>query len=127
MTIQVDKHKLILISVIAVLVITVIILLFTVFKPKGKTSDAYEGQVSALDSVIKYKDLLIQEKNLRISEKDSSIAYQFEIIKFKDSLLQINLSNEKRHVSNYNQVPASVRNLSKDALRNEVRSFHNSQ
>ena len=123
MTIQIDKHKLFMGIAIFVLLVTVTILLFTVFKSKGKTPDAYEGQISALDSVLKYKDLLIEEKQIRISEKDSSIAYQFEVIKFKDSILQINFSNEKRHINTYNQVPAAVRNLSKDALRREVANF----
>lgn len=123
MNIQVDKHKLIMGAVIFVLLLTVAILIVTIFKPKGKTPDEYEGRISALDSVIKYKDLLIQEKNLRLSEKDSSIAIQFEIIRSKDSLLQINLSNEKRHVNTYNQIPAAVRNLGKDALRREVTGF----
>ena len=110
-------------ALIFALLIIVAILLVTIFKSKGRTPDDYEGKISALDSVIKYKDLLIQEKNLRLSEKDSSIAIQFEIIRSKDSILQINSSNEKRHVNSYNQIPGAVRNLGKEQLRREVAGF----
>lgn len=122
-TIQIEKHKLILISVVAVLFITVIILLITIFKPKGKTPDDYEARISLLDSVNKYKDLIIDEKNGQLLKKDTAIAMQFDIIKYKDSLLQINLSNEKKHIIYYNQVPAAVRNLDKEQLRREVTGF----
>lgn len=121
-TIQIEKHNLILISVVAVLFITVIILLFTIFKSKGTVTSSKD--VSILDTVIKYQNLLIDEKNLRLSEKDSTISFQFDIIRSKDSLIQISLSNEKKHIQNYNQIPTAVRNInSKDALRGEVRGF----
>ena len=122
MTITIDKHKLVMYGGLLILGIVVVILIITVFKPHDESKN--ESKVQALDSVLKYKDQIIHEKDIQIQQKNDSIAFQFVIIKLKDSLYQLNQLNEKRHVNTYNQVPVVVRNLTKDALRREVSNFN---
>jgi hypothetical protein len=121
---KIDRTKLLLWVAVAALAITVIILVKMVLFPsvKGGTVD-YEQKVSALDSVIKYKDLLIAEKEIRLNEKDTLIFQAWAIIHYKDSLIEINQANERKHIKSYNQVPSTVRNFNKDALRRAVREF----
>lgn len=123
--INITKEKLILWIVLLALLTSVIILLFTVFSSKSVKDIQYKKEISALDSVIKYKDVLIKEKEIRLLEKDSAITEAWSIIKYKDSLIEISISNEKKHTNNYRQVPTTVRNLDKDALRRAVREFQN--
>jgi len=121
---KIDRTKLLLWVAVAALAITVIILVKMVLFPsvKGGTVD-YEQKVSVLDSVIKYKDLIIAEKQIRLKEKDTLILQAWEIIHYKDSLIEINQANERKHIKSYNQVPSTVRNFNKDALRRAVREF----
>lgn len=121
---KIDRTKLLLWVAVAALAITVIILVKMVLFPsvKGGTVD-YEQKVSVLDSVIRYKDLIIAEKQIRLNEKDTLISQAWEIIHYKDSLIEINQANERKHINSYNQVPGTVRNFNKDALRRAVREF----
>jgi preprotein translocase subunit SecF len=88
-------------------IIAVVILLITIFKPKKDQQQ---------ERIIELQNQLIESLQ-RVNEKsDSIILYQKEVLKG-------NREKETTIIREYREIPAKVKNLSKEQLRNEVNNY----
>jgi hypothetical protein len=105
--VQTNKQWWVVPAVIVIGVTMIIILLLTIFKPKNDKNE---------QRIIELQNQLIETLE-RVNEKsDSIILYQKEI-------LSGNREKETTIIREIREVPAKVKSLSKEQLRNEVNNY----
>jgi hypothetical protein len=102
--------------VAGILAVLVIALLITVFRNKGEVSQEYLDDMKAKDEKIEMLEGKVSALELARSQIDSNI-------KGLDEKLKNNRPTETRIIHQYEKIPADVRNLDRDKLRNEVTNF----
>ena len=103
-----SKFSVWLIVLIAAVALAVI-LLITVFRPKGKVDESYKLEIERLQEKV---ELLEQSNALRDS-----------IIAGHDQRLQENRKTETIIKHHYDKIPSTVTNLDREQLRREVANY----
>jgi flagellar biosynthesis/type III secretory pathway M-ring protein FliF/YscJ len=110
-----SKNKWIWISAGAVLVIF-IVLFFTVFKNYVPVPQEYKTKIETLE-----------KENAKLDDKVHTLEFinnqQDSTIKNLDRQYQTNRPTETRIIHQYEKIPSSVRDLTKDQLRREITNF----
>jgi hypothetical protein len=102
--------------VAAVAIVIIIILLVNVFRGKGKPNEDYEKQIRTMDSTLKYQQKTIDALQMVNANQDSTIEHLNEAYKNNRPI-------ETRIIHEYEKIPNTVHDLSREQLRREVSNY----
>lgn len=107
-------------GLIFLFILTVGILVFTLFQQNKKQDRSYQDKIRMLDSLAAMKQLIIDSKESEISLRDSIIAGERLNNEALRRAYQNNRPIEQKIIHNEAKIPDIIRALDKDALRRAI-------